>query len=95
MKNSKPNADRNISKKRKDVVAMMPVHLDTLEQICGTFNVGKETVKSWWRSGAPITKRGKGVNTSWDAEYNCLQAWKVDFYRQRQSELPLGTTNGA
>jgi hypothetical protein len=57
-------------------LAVAPLHLRRLADICTTFGRTEETVKKWRRSGAPIAFDG----ASYCAEYNQLQAWLVDHF---------------
>lgn len=55
------------------LIAVAPVHLKSLTDICATFGKRRSTVKDWFAGGAPIAFDGK----QYSAEYNQLQAWIV------------------
>lgn len=55
------------------VVCLAPVHLKSAEAIRDAFSVRRETVRKWYRQGAPIAFDGQ----TYSAEYNALQAWRV------------------
>ncbi len=57
--------------------ACAPRILRTMEEICEAFGVGRKTVRSWARRGAPIAVEGEGGRTRYSAEINDLQRWRV------------------
>lgn len=59
---------------RHTAVLIAPEHLASLAAICVRFGVGARTVREWTDAGAPIAWDGK----QYSAEYNRLQAWRVD-----------------
>ena len=48
-----------------------PVHLRGADKIAETFKVHRETVKEWWKKGAPIAT----IGGAYCAEYNALMLW--------------------
>lgn len=57
-----------------DVVCVAPRHLPSLAAIAAKFKRSPNTVRDWYRKGAPIAFDG----SRYSAEYNQLQAWCVD-----------------
>lgn len=62
------------------MTVVAPKHLESLRAIAREFKVGPDKVKAWWVQGAPIAVEydGKGNACGFSAEYNELQAWRVE-----------------
>lgn len=54
-----------------------PKILRSMVEICKTFGVGRETVQSWAREGAPIVIEGGQNKPRYSTECLALQAWRV------------------
>lgn len=63
--------DKQVEKAHNNHTVVAPVHLKNLSEICETFGVGKDRVRKWYKSGAPIV-----LDRGYSAEYNALQAWR-------------------
>ena len=69
-------AQEHIAQQTSARVAVTPVHLKGLTNICATFGKRKSSVRTWHEQGAPIAFDG----CHYSAEYNQLQAWLVAYY---------------
>ena len=69
------------------MTVVAPKHLSSLQAICDEFKAGRDTVKRWWADGAPIAVDydGKGNPCRFSAEYNELQAWRVNQSRNKDA----------
>ncbi len=67
--------------KGRIVVYLSPRHLSSLAAIASVFERSPNTVRKWYKAGAPISL----IDGRYSAEYNALQAWCV-----AQSACPEG-----
>ena len=63
-----------MSAEREIKIFLVPRHLPSLTAIADIFERSPNTVREWYRQGAPIAFDG----TRYSAEYNALQAWCVE-----------------
>lgn len=63
----------SVNRQAGALLAVAPVHLKSLADICATFGKRRSTIREWYEQGAPIAFDGR----QYSAEYNQLQAWIV------------------
>ena len=57
-------------------VAYVPKILRNMAEICEEMGVGKDTVRSWVKDGAPICVEGNSKKNRYSAESLELQMWR-------------------
>lgn len=69
-----------------NIVVLSPRPLNSMEEIKLAFGVGADKVRAWVKAGAPIAvgTNAKGKIDNYSAEYNGLQAWRVEYSRTRR-----------
>ena len=58
-------------------VDYVPKILKNMVEICEVFGVGRATVQTWIREGAPVVVENGSRKPRYSAECNALQAWRV------------------
>lgn len=58
-------------------LGVTPMPLNSRKEICKILDIGRNKFEKLVARGAPIVKEGKGLKTTYSAEYNQLQAWRV------------------
>ena len=59
--------------KGRIVVYLSPRHLSSLAAIASVFERSPNTIRKWYKAGAPISL----LDGRYSAEYNTLQAWAI------------------
>jgi hypothetical protein len=66
-------------------IILSPEHLNSSTAIRKRFGVGIPKIRLWHEQGAPIAieRNAKGEIRGYSAEYNALQAWRVEQSRTK------------